>query len=117
MSEFFKGTADEAADRINWLESSIAEWRSVALAYSREAEAARATASLLLDQVAALKAEREVMLQDGWRQCALGQRTTQFCAMTEEAVKAEREACAALFDDHKVWDEEAAAIIRERGDV
>ena len=62
MSEFFKGTLDEAADRINWLESSIAEWRSVALAYSREAEAARATASLLLDQVAALKAERDALL-------------------------------------------------------
>ena len=62
------------------------------------------------------KAEREVMLQDGWRQCAVGQRTTQFCAMTEEAVKAEREACAALFDDHKIWDAEAAAIIRARGE-
>ena len=31
--------------------------------------------------------------------------------------KAEREACAALFDDHKIWDEEAAAIIRARGNV
>ena len=63
MSEFFKGTLDEAADRINWLESSIAEWRSVALAYSREAEAARATSSSLLDQVAALKAERDAAVK------------------------------------------------------
>ena len=43
--------------------------------------------------------EREVMLQDGWRQCAVGQRTTQFCAMTEEAVKAEREQCARVCDE------------------
>ena len=34
-----------------------------------------------------------------------------------EALKAEREACAALFDDHNIWDEEAAAIIRARGNV
>ena len=45
------------------------------------------------------KAEREVMLQNGWRQCAVGQRTTQFCAMTEEAVKAEREACAKISEN------------------
>lgn len=31
--------------------------------------------------------------------------------------KAEREACAALFDDHKIWDEEAAAIIRARSET
>ena len=31
--------------------------------------------------------------------------------------KAEREACAALFDDHNIWDEEAAAIILARGKV
>lgn len=29
---------------------------------------------------------------NGWRQCAVGQKTTQFCGMLEEAVKAEREA-------------------------
>lgn len=39
------------------------------------------------------------MIRDGWRQCAEGQRTTQFCALTEEAVKAEREECAKLCDD------------------
>jgi len=31
--------------------------------------------------------------------------------------KAEREACAALFDDHNIWDEEVAAAIRARGEV
>ena len=33
---------------------------------------------------------------DGWRQCAKGQNTTQFCGQLEAAVLAEREACAAL---------------------
>jgi hypothetical protein len=50
-------------------------------------------------------AERESMLRDGWRQCAVGQSTTQFCAMTEEAVKAERETCLAILRDmeRKKW--------------
>ena len=30
----------------------------------------------------------------GYRQCAKGQRTTQFCGMLEQAALAEREACA-----------------------
>lgn len=34
------------------------------------------------------------MIEQGWRQCAKGQRTTQFCGMVEQAVQAEREACA-----------------------
>ena len=41
----------------------------------------------------------------------------QFERFAELVAKAEREACAALFDDHKIWDEEAAAIIRARGNV
>ena len=69
-------------------------------------------------------AEREAMRRDGWRQCAVGQRTTQFCGMTEDAVKAEREACAKLCEI--VWDTragletgtatECAAAIRTRGE-
>ena len=35
---------------------------------------------------------------DGWRRCAEGQGETQFCAMLEAAVLAEREACAELCD-------------------
>ncbi len=31
------------------------------------------------------------MIRDGWRQCAVGQRTTQFCGQLEEALKGERE--------------------------
>ena len=32
-----------------------------------------------------------------------------------DAVLAEREACAAMFDDHNVWDEEVGERIRARG--
>lgn len=37
-----------------------------------------------------LKTQLEQMLAEGWRQCAKGQHTTQFCGQLEEAVKAER---------------------------
>lgn len=47
----------------------------------------------------ALLRERDRKLEEGWRQCAVGQGTTQFCAMTEEAVKAEREACLSILRD------------------
>ena len=49
-----------------------------------------------LKRFAALVAAAEVerMKSEGWRQCAEGQRTTQFCGLLEEAVAAEREACA-----------------------
>lgn len=36
------------------------------------------------------------LIRDGYRQCAKGQRTTQFCGLLADAVKAEREACIAL---------------------
>jgi len=32
-------------------------------------------------------AERERMKSEGWRQCAKGQRTTQYCGLLEDAVK------------------------------
>lgn len=38
----------------------------------------------------------------GYRQCAKGQKTTQFCAMLEEAVKAEREECAKVCEERKI---------------
>ena len=42
---------------------------------------------------AELRAEIMANLRlNGWRQCAVGQKTTQFCGLLEEAVKAEREA-------------------------
>jgi hypothetical protein len=36
--------------------------------------------------------ERINMKIEGWRQCAKGQRTTQFCGQVQAAVEAEREA-------------------------
>ena len=55
-----------------------------------------------LERFAALiaAAEREAMIEQGWRQCAKGQRTTQFCGMVEQAVLAEREACAKVCEEN-----------------
>ena len=77
----------------------------------------------LLDRFAALVAaeKEQQMIRDGWRQCAKGQRTTQFCGLLEAAVKAEREACAKLCDELRDEDgfepygTECAAAIRARG--
>ena len=38
------------------------------------------------------------LIESGYRKCAVGQRTTQFCKQLEQAVEAEREACAQLCD-------------------
>jgi hypothetical protein len=46
---------------------------------------------------AIVAAEKEQqMIRDGWRQCAKGQRTTQYCGLLDAAVKDEREACATV---------------------
>jgi hypothetical protein len=45
-------------------------------------------------------AERNRMIADGWRQCAQGQKTSQFCGMVERARLEEREACAKLCDKY-----------------
>ena len=45
-----------------------------------------------LDAFAALVEDH--LKSQGYRQCAKGQRTTQYCGMVEQAVKAEREKCA-----------------------
>jgi hypothetical protein len=46
-----------------------------------------------LEQFAALvAAEKEKqMIADGWRKCAEGQRTTQYCAIAEAAIRARGE--------------------------
>lgn len=41
------------------------------------------------------------MVRLGWRQCAEGQSTTQFCGLLEAAVKAEREACALIAESYE----------------
>lgn len=38
----------------------------------------------------------ELMQQAGWRRCAEGQKTTQYCGMAEQARTDEREACAKI---------------------
>lgn len=77
------------------------------------------------DLVATLRAAlaepvKAAMTRDGWRQCAEGQRTTQFCGLLDAAVKAEREACAIAGGaaamaglDHL----QVAAAIRARGEA
>ena len=61
----------------------------------------------------AIAAERDRMIADGWRQCAQGQKTTQFCGMVEQ----EREACARVCEAlHVVTPTTGcAAAIRARG--
>lgn len=56
------------------------------------------------------------MIEQGWRQCAKDQRTTQFCGMVEQAVKAEREACAKLcLETEPFYGVMFAEAIRARG--
>jgi hypothetical protein len=38
------------------------------------------------------------VIEQGYRKCAEGQKTTQFCGMLEQAMLAEREACAKVCD-------------------
>ena len=77
-----------------------------------------------------IAAEREKLQRDGWRQCATGQRTTQYCGLLRQAVEAEREACwqackdvaAQEREDENTmrkmsWAEECMIAIRARGDV
>ena len=69
--------------------------------------------------VAGVKAEREAMQANGWRQCAVGQRTTQFCGQVEQAVVAEREACAKVCESGLIlanYGQVAAKAIRARGE-
>lgn len=80
-----------------------------------------------LERFAALvaAAERERMKSEGWRQCAKGQRTTQYCGLLEDSVKAEREECARVCEDFEDRENpyernvavlDCAAAIRARGD-
>ena len=41
------------------------------------------------------------LIQQGYRQCAKGQRTTQYCGLLQDAVLAEREACATVCKETK----------------
>ena len=64
-----------------------------------------------LERFAALVEQH--LVKQGYRKCAEGQRTTQFCGMLEAAAKAEREECAKICDG--LWTaSEAAEAIRAR---
>lgn len=64
-----------------------------------------------------LKAHLDQLIAEGWRQCAKGQNTTQFCGQLEAAVLAEREACAALAETlFSSTGPNVAESIRERRD-
>ncbi len=63
-----------------------------------------------------LKTQLEQMLTEGWRQCAKGQHTSQFCGQLEDAVLAEREACAKVAESwNTAIGDIFAAEIRARG--
>ncbi|MCA2570666.1 hypothetical protein [Microcystis sp. M42BS1] len=58
---------------------------------------------------------QEELKKLGYRQCAVGQKTTQFCGQLEEAVKRERIRCATICNVVKEelpsWDAKIAAKI------
>jgi hypothetical protein len=58
-------------------------------------------------------AERKRMISDGWRQCAEGQRTSQHCAVAEQARRDEREACAKLIESRKTGANELMDAVRD----
>jgi hypothetical protein len=107
-----------------------------ALVVEREREARDQALTITQDEIAQGVADRdaeraelraEIMANlrlNGWRQCAAGQKTTQFCGLLEEAVKAEREkereACIeVLLSNFDIEDEDVfnvAAAIRARGE-
>jgi hypothetical protein len=70
----------------------------------------------LLERFAALVEKH--LIASGYRKCAVGQRTTQFCGQLEQAVLAEREACAKVCDEREranlYGHRECAAAIRAR---
>ena len=76
-----------------------------------------------LERFAALVAaeKEQQMIRDGYRKCAEGQRTTQFCGLLDAAVKAEREACAKVCEDTALLPDAGpmycAAAIRARGET
>ena len=44
------------------------------------------------------------MIKDGWRRCAVGQRTTEHCGMVEEARAQERARIVAIIrDEMRAW--------------
>ncbi len=78
---------------------NLERFATLVAAAEREAECHCGLMARVNELEEALLFERDRKLEEGWRQCAIGQGTTQFCAVTEEAVKAEREACLSILRD------------------
>lgn len=98
-----------------------AGWTEYSLLHAVELQRLETFATL----VAAEKEQQ--MIRDGWRQCAKGQRTTQYCGLLDAAVKDEREACAKVCEGLRPSKPEydqrfndgctlSAAAIRARGE-
>jgi hypothetical protein len=71
-------------------------------------------------------AKREHMISEGWRQCAQGQRTSQHCAVAEQARRDERllkvnaqllEALEEAADDIEAWGAYATEYFQKRHDL
>ena len=58
------------------------------------------------------QAARQEMIKQGWRHCAEGQKITQYCGLTEQAIRAEREECAKICDSRNL--PHCAALVRAR---
>jgi hypothetical protein len=92
-------------------------------AWAREAGIGPVYGYESIERFAALVAaeKEQQMIRDGYRKCAEGQRTTQFCGLLDAAVKAEREACSRVCDELAARDKLsnyyaiAAKAIRARG--
>jgi len=61
-----------------------------------------------------IKLAREVESEVGLKWCVNFIELERFATLVTAA---EREACAAMFDDHNVWDEEVGERIRARGNT
>jgi hypothetical protein len=77
--------------RVGWYEVIAGWWDMSSRYWWDSGDEQRGVLQTHLEQFAALIEEH--LKDQGYRQCAKGQRTTQFCGMLKQAVKAEREGC------------------------
>jgi hypothetical protein len=91
--------------------------------YSRRAVTPDSDLLPSLERFATLVAaeKEQQMIRDGWRQCAKGQRTTQYCGLLDAAVKDERDACAKVAEAYEprceVCPSGVSTAIRARGET
>lgn len=101
--------ADQQAESVQWLDVIGAVGRGWRRTGNTRKQMDPDLAFAIADEVKALYTSPpkaapmtdEEMILRGWRRCAVGQRTTQYCGQVEKAVAAEREACAKVCEQ---WD-------------